>query len=329
MSNNFNEAKQVSFNIPKAVNFELLFNDISPVYLPKIHFLINQINFNTNNNRAYQLNTQNHKWFLGINGKDLTTIVNRLLDNEIIKRVGFAKKGKVSNAYQMVQSFDVKNMDESISITYPVSKYIFIQKWLADGYIVKAKKFSAFQKDNKTSTKEQKLMTKLEQAQAEIEALKARISELEINNVKDIASSISNKIEPLIKSQTVAEPDGIIDLEGLPDWDDEAIISQPVEAVGKTMKDYNYNLNDGQPFITFQLDGQQGFILKDKDLLFYLEDFSESDLIDMMEDFTCKPAGNIIVKYNHKLSLRFDKAIEGSDMIIVYTGTIKTMYVAA
>jgi len=207
---------KVHFNIPSNLNLELLFNDYSSRDLIKIQFLIHQINFFTRKNSlGYQLHIKNHSDFLGIKNGELTSMLTRLVDNGILKiTIRGSKKSQRSNTYAMVDSFDI---NESNRYTYPVSKYQFLKKWVADGYIVKAKKDSAYSKPSvNTASHDAGLIAENARLKAEIELLKAEVARLS-------SASSNSTAEPVIEPQ--AEPDKDLVIYPIPESPDDDFIT--------------------------------------------------------------------------------------------------------
>ncbi|MGY4539199.1 hypothetical protein ACVW0P_003633 [Mucilaginibacter sp. UYNi724] len=134
------EKNEVFFNTPKDLNIELLFADMPNKFIPKVQCLLHLINKDSLTG-GYQLNAENHIWFFGLKDAELSQMVERLIDNEIIERVSKHKSGEVSRVYKMVNPY---TRDDSIKHIYPKDKYLFIQKWVVDGYVVKGSKYTAY-----------------------------------------------------------------------------------------------------------------------------------------------------------------------------------------
>ena len=188
-----NEVKTIYLNVPKELNLQLLFNEFKPVFIPKIHFLIHQINFN-HFNGGYQINIKNHSWFFGIKDGELSAIISKLLDNDIITKTGNYQRGKKSNSYSMVDPYTYKDNDAIAKYAYQVEKYSFLQKWVADKNVVKSQKDSAF---IKASSKGQ-----IQQLQDEIKALRKQLAKYEaqtkVNDLLDQPEASLQVIDPAI-----------------------------------------------------------------------------------------------------------------------------------
>ena len=237
----FNDCTEVHFNTPKNINFELLFSDLKPKDLIKIQFLIHQINFFTRKeSNGYQLHIKNHSGFLGIKDGELTAILTRLVDNGIIKVTSKgSKKSQRSNTYAMVEHYGI---NESNTHTYQVSKYQFLKKWIADGYIVKAKKDSAYVKADNTASHDAGLIAENIRLKAEIESLKAEIARLS-------SESSTSTVEPVMNPEP--EPDSDLQIYSIPDDPD-------------------------CDFITFNYRGTLGCIMNYSDMAYWFDSLSEA-----------------------------------------------------
>lgn len=166
-----NEQKEVFFNTPKDLNIGLLFSDMANKFIPKIQCLLHLINRDANKG-GYQLNSKNHTWFFGINTIEFSRIIKRLVDNNIIKLVSNHQSGEVSRVYKMVQPFTQSDSNKHV---YNSDSFLFIQKFVADNYMVVHPKNSKFIKVAKTKVK--KVST--DSRDILIQELRERISQLE------------------------------------------------------------------------------------------------------------------------------------------------------
>ncbi len=253
MSLQSNEVKTIYLNTPKELNLQLLFSELKPVFIPKIQFLIHQINFN-HSKGGFQLNIKNHSWLLGIKDGELSSIIAKLVDNDIIIKTGNHQQGKKSNKYSMVNPFNVADKDKVLQHTYQVDKYLFLQKWVIDGFVVKAQKDSAFIKVVKSSS-------------SRYPDADARIDELTYNN-RELQERIK-KLEAELTALRVEEP--IVNKIGV----SVALKQAKTEDVEMTAL-AKYNIKDIPNYLTFALNGIEGAILKTPEFLEKYNDMSDT-----------------------------------------------------
>jgi|GEM_PF-5760663 len=192
-----NEVKELYFNTPTGLNLERLFADFNGLdkLLPKIQFLLHQINKFTLSEGSYQLNKKNHSWFFGIKDGELSSIINRLVEASIIELSSQYSGGSKSKSYKLVNPY---SQDNSILYKYNSNEQVFMQKLVADGYIVKAKEFSSYKRVTKELIEVSDKDAIIQSQQEEIEALKQRIAALEAELspvVKDIRPNPNNTSE--------------------------------------------------------------------------------------------------------------------------------------
>lgn len=120
------------------------FTNYSEKQLNKIYFLIYKINSSGN----YQIHIRNHSYMFGWKTGITSSIIQKLIKLEIIKLTSEYSVGATSNEYSMVQNYDGKS-NNNCKIFYYDSQTdlpIWVQKYIADGYTVKAKEYSNYKR---------------------------------------------------------------------------------------------------------------------------------------------------------------------------------------
>ena len=105
--------------------------------LIKIYFLIYKIN----KEGIYQIKNSDHAWMLSMRKDEVSNILDTLTETGVIKLVTKHKSGERSRSFQLIHPFDYKSEDcFRINFYEGQSKFpIWVQKYIADGGIVKAK----------------------------------------------------------------------------------------------------------------------------------------------------------------------------------------------
>lgn len=110
-------------------------SEYSQIHLDKIYFLIHKIN----KEGQYQVNAKNHAWFFGMKCGEITAILHKLTNNNIIQLVGGYVKGKSSNKYALPTPYDIRtnNLHRINYYKGQVKFPTWVAKYVADGGIVK------------------------------------------------------------------------------------------------------------------------------------------------------------------------------------------------
>lgn len=285
MLNKQNEVKTIYLNVPKELNLQLLFSEFKPVFIPKIQFLIHQINFN-HFNGGYQINKKNHSWFLGIKDGELSIILNRLLDNEIIIKTGHFRPGERSNAYSMVNPYDYKNNDAIAKYAYQVDKYTFLQKWVADNNIVRSQNDSKY---IKSCLKDLKLVNRIQLLENENKALREQLAKYE-----------AKSIDKDIQADTLALNPAIM------------VALQPSINRQKTLYDYGFSLYKKDSIKEYTgSNGSVGMITNTPTLYSYIKSKDDAEVIELLELFSTSKEG--LIEYD---DLIFEKNLSEAGFLI-------------
>lgn len=110
MQSNFkNDITQpVIFNTPKSLDLSGLFPAYSEDKLDKVRYIIHQCNY-YNNKSGYNLDLNNHRWFLSLTRNDLSFIKKTLVEASVIKLSSKSIRGAKSEHYSMVKPFNYLN----------------------------------------------------------------------------------------------------------------------------------------------------------------------------------------------------------------------------
>lgn len=232
----------IIFNTPKGLNISEVFTEFSNKDLPKIEFILNQINYNKDI-RGYQVHIGNHAWSLCMTRNEIVYILDTLVNLNIIIKASEATPGLNSNGYVMVSPY---TNDESDKSFYNVTDHLFLRKLQADKWVCKGKEHSNFKKDItpvKPSTDTASiLIAENTRLQAEIESLKAEIARLS-------SASSNSTVEPVMNPEP--EPDNELEIYSIPD-DPEC------------------------DFITFNYRGKLGCIMNYSDMAYWFDSLSEA-----------------------------------------------------
>jgi hypothetical protein len=192
----------VSLPIQTKLTIDRLFqSEYSQLHLDKIYFLIHKIN----KEGQYQINAKNHAWFFGLKCGEVTAILRRLTNNNIITLVGEYVQGKASNKYSLAQPFDIRT-NNLHRINYYAGQVKFptwVTKFVADGGVVKNGTTTNWVKDEK-EVKEKKHSVSndskilIEQQGIIIKEQSTKIVEL-IGEIKRLTSNSNLQFEPQMK----------------------------------------------------------------------------------------------------------------------------------
>jgi hypothetical protein len=160
---------------------DLHFADYSVKDREKIYFLIYKIN----NENEYQIHNGNHSWMLGLNTGEVSNILAKLQNLELIRKSKQYAAGVRSNEYKLVTPYNYKLVDVATIHYYEgqCAMPIWVQKYVADGGIVKSLATTNYKK----TAKPIKVKSNLIEKDAEIESLKAEVAHL--NSLLDIAEN--------------------------------------------------------------------------------------------------------------------------------------------
>lgn len=194
-NNNKNQIISIPREIKKAI--DTAFGDTySNTDLEKIYFLYFKINKENNN---YQINTTNHTWMLGFkNRSELSKILDKMVSIPIIKKVDNYQVGIKSNSYALLKTYDYKN-ENCYRINYyqgQVKFPVWVQKYIADGGIVKNKNTTNYVKPTpeSKSTDDSKLVVEL---RAEIASLRAQLIQSNTSVVEGVLTPVEALFEPV------------------------------------------------------------------------------------------------------------------------------------
>ncbi len=110
MQTNFkNDVTQpVIFNTPKSLDLSGLFPAYSEDKLNKVRYIIHQCNYYSNKS-GYNLDLNNHRWFLSLTRNDLSFIKKTLVEALVIKLSSKSIRGAKSEHYSIVKPFNYLN----------------------------------------------------------------------------------------------------------------------------------------------------------------------------------------------------------------------------
>lgn len=159
----------------------------------KAIFLVYLINRGTSNTQGYQLNKENHRHLFSVNGVQWSSLIQPLIDNNIIMRVGAHKDGVKSESFAINNVYKWIPNDGEIKDRY--TEYItmpkFIQKFLVDGFVVAGAKQTKWSKDYQYVQEDKINM----EAKEEIAQLKYKMSLME-----ELIASMQQQINELVSN---------------------------------------------------------------------------------------------------------------------------------
>jgi len=191
----------------------------------KAIFLLYLINRGTSNTQGYQLNKENHRHLFGVNGVQWSSLIQRLIDNNIIMRVGAHKDGVKSESFAInnVYKWEVNNGEIKDRYTEYYAMPRYIQKYLVDGYVVANAKQTKWSKDYQyvqedkinMEAKEEiaQLKYKMSLMEELIDSMQQQINELVNGNKNNIAQP-STDVKDVVNYNEYFEPQYVNDTEG-------------------------------------------------------------------------------------------------------------------
>ncbi|WP_099369856.1 hypothetical protein [Sphingobacterium sp. 1.A.5] len=183
---------------------EEIFKGYSNIFKEKAKFLVWIIN----REKSYQLHFDNHKHFFGLSGKkgySLTDMLNKLIQNNIIKQVNEAVIGATSNEYSTTDQYKWKKKTGEEKEYYNDTRTLpkFIKRFMVDWYVVKKKELSEYDDDLNFVIEldsESKPDISIDDYQKTIDELKSQL-----NIQKQINEKLQNKINELENTNSSAE----------------------------------------------------------------------------------------------------------------------------
>ncbi|QEC78744.1 hypothetical protein [Mucilaginibacter ginsenosidivorax] len=136
MQSNFkNDITQpVIFNTPKSLDLSGLFPAYSEDKLNKVRYIIHQCNYYSNKS-GYNLDLNNHRWFLSLTRNDLSFIKKTLVEASVIKLSSKSIRGAKSEHYSMVKTFNYLNeatVNKHFFYLNTVDCPLWVQRYVAD-----------------------------------------------------------------------------------------------------------------------------------------------------------------------------------------------------
>lgn len=136
MQTNFkNDVTQpVIFNTPKTLNLTELFPTYTEDKLNKVRYIIHQCNYYSNKS-GYNLDLNNHRWFLSLTRNDLSFIKRTLIEASIIKLSVKGSRGVKSDHFSMVKPFNYLNDSTVNKHFYYLNDKdcpLWVQRYVAD-----------------------------------------------------------------------------------------------------------------------------------------------------------------------------------------------------
>ncbi|WP_316817310.1 hypothetical protein [Pedobacter nyackensis] len=202
--------KNLIISIPKEIKNKIdaeFGKEYSKAGLEKIYFLYFKINKENNN---YQVNSTNHTWFYGFKNRgELGQILHRLVNKIFILKISESYTiGYKSNTYSLMKPYDYKN-ENCYRINYydgQVKFPMWVQKYVADGGIVKNRETTNWIKDAKNSTKsESNKDIEIKQLKAEIERLQGLLSKVDTtgqaNDTAPVIASNEMVFQPVVSNE--------------------------------------------------------------------------------------------------------------------------------
>ncbi|RKR82630.1 hypothetical protein BDD43_2815 [Mucilaginibacter gracilis] len=256
---NETEEKKIVFNTPLNFNVANSFPEFSSKDIPKIEFLINQINYK-DNGRGYQVHIVKHAWSLCMNNGEITFILDKLVSLNIIKKTKDGNPGIDSNAYSVVKPYTNSNSNKSY---YSVDDYLFLQKLKADKWVAMGKEHSAYIKPEPKPKVNKVKVTLNSKAEARIKLLEALL----------IENGIPVPSEPIIQ---LDEATPVVQLKP---------VSTPAVPIDKIL--HNFNDED------YSLDEFDAFF----EATFDLREDSIAELLRLMPiNYRVKPIGHVVIE---------------------------------
>lgn len=277
---NENEGK-IIFNTPQNFNVFEIFSELSLRDIPKVEYLLNQINY-FDSPRGYQVHISNHAWSLCMNNGEIISILNKLVDLNIIYKVKESNPGINSNAYRMVKPY---TNDTSKKTWYKVEDYLFLQKLKTDFWIAKGSKHS-----NYIKPAPEKPESDL------IASLQARIKELEAE-----VTRLSTPVQIMPKNGHIAEivpvDDGYIDM-------------------GDIAHD-KMALKELDGFLLIKINDIAACIENYDEMQPWVDNIEDSKKEDMINTIINSPVHLINYPINKVTKVRLSKVVEAEDKIII------------
>lgn len=136
MQSNFkNDITQpVIFNTPKSLDLSVLFPAYSEDKLNKVRYIVHQCNYYSNKS-GYNLDLNNHRWFLSLTRNDLSFIKKTLIEASVIKLSSKSIRGAKSEHYSMVKPFNYLNdatVNKHFFYLNTVDCPLWVQRYVAD-----------------------------------------------------------------------------------------------------------------------------------------------------------------------------------------------------
>ncbi|WP_312746002.1 hypothetical protein [Sphingobacterium multivorum] len=191
----------------------------------KAVFLVYLINRGTSNTKGYQLNKENHRHLFGVNGVQWSSLIQPLIDNNVIMCTSTHQDGVKSQTFAINNVYKWIPNDGEIKDRYTEYNSMpkFIQKFLVDGYVVAGVKQTKWSKEYQYVQEDKINM----EAKEEIEQLKYKMSLMEelvasmqqqinelVNGNKNNIGQPSTAIEEIKNNNQYFEPKYVNDIEG-------------------------------------------------------------------------------------------------------------------
>lgn len=141
--------KVVKISIPKKYDLENMFPTYTWNSLNFVKFIIHQVN---KSSTGYQIHMINHAYFFGVNSSVVKEIVDILITNNIIRKIGNYQAGVRSNCYLMVEKFYIEDKTNNNITEFNLGRGTtpkFIYRWVSDDYVVKSRKDSNYSEEKK------------------------------------------------------------------------------------------------------------------------------------------------------------------------------------
>lgn len=322
MNINETDDKKIVFNTPLNFNISENFPEFSKKHLPKIEYLLNQINW-CKDNRGYQINIDNHAWSLCLNNGNIISIINRLIDLNIIKKASEHVEKLFSNGYSMVQPYTNETSTKSF---YNVDEHLFLQKLKADKWVAKGKQHSSFVKAPATTGKAKV------NSDARILQLEAFIAN---NGLSIPAYPVKHGVAVLHHDEAQPKPEAIaitVQPEAIEEpvmtlvKPDELVVRPEIKAP-ETAPDYtlgmtplnadlSIHINDDYLYIDY-LD-QIGSISKYDQMAWWFTELNTSEKINLFELLMKAPGALIKYQLNHCTYAKLYKRVEEDFICVDY-----------
>lgn len=179
------ENLKLYINIPidKKTRIDEIFKELNQKQLDKIYFLIWKINDET----KLQINIKNYTTMFGWKHSQTTQVINELIKNVIIVKVGNYKVKEASTSYSLLKPFKITSTDFVLKYNSDFDKLpIWVQRYCTDAGTAKSKKYTSFKKGLKVD--------RLKELEAENAALKEEILRLKAE-LENHSSTVKELVE--------------------------------------------------------------------------------------------------------------------------------------